>query len=140
MSKYGYEVQVEAEGRRRGLGARLMTVLERLARATRMRCVRLTALTHNPAAAAFFKACGRSTKLATRVDRIVLRISQNESSGPGIFLQTLATYSKDETSPSKEEAAHYEILSKSSEAQTEQSQSEPDAGITEGLQSVDVAK
>ncbi|XP_050354230.1 N-alpha-acetyltransferase 40 [Nymphalis io] len=57
---YCYELQIEAEGRRRGLGQRVMSVLERLAQATRMRCVRLTALTHNPSAAAFFKACGYS--------------------------------------------------------------------------------
>ncbi|XP_068619145.1 N-alpha-acetyltransferase 40 [Battus philenor] len=76
---YCYEVQVEAEGRRRGLGQRVLKVLEKLAQATRMRCVRLTALTHNPSASAFFKACG---------------------------------YSLDETSPPKEEAVHYEILSK----------------------------
>ncbi|CAK1552261.1 unnamed protein product [Leptosia nina] len=75
-----YEVQVEADGRRRGLGQRVLRVLERLASATQMRCVRLTALTHNPSAAAFFRACG---------------------------------YSLDETSPPKEEASHYEILSKS---------------------------
>ncbi|XP_063367669.1 N-alpha-acetyltransferase 40 [Cydia amplana] len=55
---YCYEVQVEAEGRRRGLGQRVLSVLEKLALATRMRCVRLTALTHNPAASAFFRACG----------------------------------------------------------------------------------
>ncbi|XP_045502583.1 N-alpha-acetyltransferase 40 [Colias croceus] len=76
---YCYEVQVEADGRRRGLGQRVLRVLERVALATRMRCVRLTALTHNPAAAAFFRACG---------------------------------YSLDDTSPPKEEANHYEILSK----------------------------
>ncbi|CAG4986542.1 unnamed protein product [Colias eurytheme] len=74
-----YEVQVESDGRRRGLGQRVLRVLERVALATRMRCVRLTALTHNPAAAAFFRACG---------------------------------YSLDDTSPPKEEANHYEILSK----------------------------
>ncbi|XP_072930004.1 N-alpha-acetyltransferase 40 isoform X2 [Epargyreus clarus] len=79
---YCYEVQVEAGGRRRGLGQQLLRVLERLALATRMRFVRLTALTHNPAATAFFKACG---------------------------------YSLDETSPPKEEASHYEILSKATE-------------------------
>ncbi|CAG4931892.1 unnamed protein product [Parnassius apollo] len=78
-SLHGYEVQVEAEGRRRGLGQRVLKVLEKLAHSTRMRCVRLTALTHNPSAVAFFKACG---------------------------------YSLDETSPPKEEASHYEILSK----------------------------
>ncbi|XP_050667879.1 N-alpha-acetyltransferase 40 [Leptidea sinapis] len=77
---YCYEVQVEADGRRRGLGQRVLRVLERLARNTRMTCVRLTALTHNPSAAAFFRACG---------------------------------YSTDDTSPPKEEASHYEILSKS---------------------------
>ncbi|XP_045776682.1 N-alpha-acetyltransferase 40 isoform X3 [Maniola jurtina] len=55
---YCYEVQIEEGGRRKGLGQRVMQVLERLARATHMRCVRLTALTHNPSAAAFFKACG----------------------------------------------------------------------------------
>lgn len=55
---YSYEVQVEAEGRRRGLGQQVLRVLEKLANATRMRYVRLTALTHNPAAAAFFRACG----------------------------------------------------------------------------------
>ncbi|XP_022114874.2 N-alpha-acetyltransferase 40 [Pieris rapae] len=77
---YCYEVQVEADGRRRGLGQRMLRVLEKLAAATRMRFVRLTALTHNPSAAAFFRACG---------------------------------YSLDETSPPKEEASHYEILSKS---------------------------
>ncbi|CAH2094517.1 unnamed protein product [Euphydryas editha] len=53
-----YELQIEAGGRRRGLGQRVMGVLERLAAATRMRCVRLTALTHNPSASAFFRACG----------------------------------------------------------------------------------
>ncbi|KPJ18104.1 N-alpha-acetyltransferase 40, NatD catalytic subunit [Papilio machaon] len=74
-----YEVQVEADGRRRGLGQRVLKVLEKLAHATRMRCVRLTALTHNPSASAFFRACG---------------------------------YTLDETSPSIEEATHYEILSK----------------------------
>lgn len=83
---YCYEVQVEAEGRRRGLGQRVLSVLEKLALATRMRCVRLTALTHNPAASAFFRACG---------------------------------YVLDETSPALEEAAHYEILSKPTEAQEE---------------------
>ncbi|XP_045776680.1 N-alpha-acetyltransferase 40 isoform X2 [Maniola jurtina] len=57
---YCYEVQIEEGGRRKGLGQRVMQVLERLARATHMRCVRLTALTHNPSAAAFFKACGYS--------------------------------------------------------------------------------
>ncbi|XP_013139242.1 PREDICTED: N-alpha-acetyltransferase 40 [Papilio polytes] len=76
---YCYEVQVEADGRRRGLGQRVLSVLEKLAHATRMRCVRLTALTHNPSASAFFRACG---------------------------------YSLDDTSPSIEEATHYEILSK----------------------------
>ncbi|XP_034834247.1 N-alpha-acetyltransferase 40 [Maniola hyperantus] len=55
---YCYEVQIEEGGRRRGLGQRVMQVLERLARATHMRYVRLTALTHNPSAAAFFQACG----------------------------------------------------------------------------------
>ncbi|XP_063387178.1 N-alpha-acetyltransferase 40 [Cydia fagiglandana] len=83
---YCYEVQVEAEGRRRGLGQRVLSVLERLALATRMRCVRLTALTHNPAASAFFRACG---------------------------------YVLDETNPALEEAAHYEILSKATEAEEE---------------------
>ncbi|XP_063539493.1 N-alpha-acetyltransferase 40 [Cydia strobilella] len=83
---YCYEVQVEAEGRRRGLGHRVLSVLEKLALATRMRCVRLTALTHNPAASAFFRACG---------------------------------YVLDETSPALEEAAHYEILSKATEAPEE---------------------
>ncbi|XP_063627831.1 N-alpha-acetyltransferase 40 [Cydia splendana] len=83
---YCYEVQVEAAGRRRGLGQRVLSVLEKLALATRMRCVRLTALTHNPAASAFFRACG---------------------------------YVLDETSPALEEAAHYEILSKATEAQEE---------------------
>ncbi|XP_047509191.1 N-alpha-acetyltransferase 40 [Pieris napi] len=77
---YCYEVQVEADGRRRGLGQRMLRVLEKLAAATRMRSVRLTALTHNPSASAFFRACG---------------------------------YSLDDTSPPKEEANHYEILSKS---------------------------
>ncbi|XP_038206837.1 N-alpha-acetyltransferase 40 [Zerene cesonia] len=77
---YCYEVQVESDGRRRGLGQRVLRVLERVAHATRMRCVRLTALTHNPSASAFFRACG---------------------------------YSLDDTSPPKEEANHYEILSKS---------------------------
>ncbi|CAH2241069.1 jg13127 [Pararge aegeria aegeria] len=77
-----YEVQIEEGERRRGLGQHLMRVLERLAQATHMRCVRLTALTHNPSAAAFFKACG---------------------------------YSIDETSPSKEDSAHYEILSKATD-------------------------
>ncbi|XP_026760808.1 N-alpha-acetyltransferase 40 [Galleria mellonella] len=57
---YCYEVQVEAAGRRRGLGQRVLCVLEKLARVTRMRFVRLTALTHNPSAYAFFKACGYS--------------------------------------------------------------------------------
>ncbi|XP_039757460.1 N-alpha-acetyltransferase 40 [Pararge aegeria] len=79
---YCYEVQIEEGERRRGLGQHLMRVLERLAQATHMRCVRLTALTHNPSAAAFFKACG---------------------------------YSIDETSPSKEDSAHYEILSKATD-------------------------
>ncbi|XP_052743985.1 N-alpha-acetyltransferase 40 [Bicyclus anynana] len=76
---YCYEVQIEEAERRRGLGQRLMQVLERLAAETRMHCVRLTALTHNPSAAAFFRACG---------------------------------YSIDDTSPAKEDCAHYEILSK----------------------------
>lgn len=76
---YCYEVQIEEGGRRRGLGQRVLSVLERLAQATRMRCVRLTALTHNPSASSFFRACG---------------------------------YSLDETSPSREETTHYEILSK----------------------------
>ncbi|XP_013171010.1 PREDICTED: N-alpha-acetyltransferase 40 [Papilio xuthus] len=79
---YCYEVQVEADGRRRGLGQRVLKVLEKLAHATRMRCVRLTALTHNPSASAFFRACG---------------------------------YILDDTSPSIEEATHYEILSKTTE-------------------------
>ncbi|CAH0728435.1 unnamed protein product, partial [Brenthis ino] len=77
-----YEVQIEESGRRRGLGQRVLRVLEQLARATRMRCVRLTALTHNPSASAFFRACG---------------------------------YTLDETSPSREETTHYEILSKTTE-------------------------
>ncbi|CAH2045630.1 unnamed protein product, partial [Iphiclides podalirius] len=90
-----YEVQVEAEGRRRGLGQRVLRVLEKLAHSTRMRYVRLTALTHNPSATAFFKACG---------------------------------YSLDETSPSKEEATHYEILSKAtlSDSETDQRQGDED--------------
>ncbi|XP_059053317.1 N-alpha-acetyltransferase 40 isoform X2 [Achroia grisella] len=57
---YCYEVQVEAAGRRRGVGQHVLSVLEKLARDTRMRFVRLTALTHNPSAYAFFKACGYS--------------------------------------------------------------------------------
>ncbi|XP_013192146.1 N-alpha-acetyltransferase 40 [Amyelois transitella] len=57
---YCYEVQVEAGGRRRGLGQRVLRVLEKLAQSTRMRFVRLTALTHNAGAAAFFRACGYS--------------------------------------------------------------------------------
>ncbi|XP_004921847.1 N-alpha-acetyltransferase 40 [Bombyx mori] len=85
---YCYEVQVEKGGRRRGLGQRVLSVLEKLARATHMRCVRLTALTHNPSAAEFFKACG---------------------------------YSIDETSPPKDEAAHYEILSKATVKSTDES-------------------
>ncbi|XP_037963159.2 N-alpha-acetyltransferase 40 [Plutella xylostella] len=55
---YCYEVQMEPMCRRRGLGQRVLAVLERLARATRMHRVRLTALTHNAGAAKFFKACG----------------------------------------------------------------------------------
>ncbi|XP_041969143.1 N-alpha-acetyltransferase 40 [Aricia agestis] len=55
---YCYEVQIEAEGRRKGLGQRLMLVLESIAQKTHMKCVRLTVLTHNPAATAFFRACG----------------------------------------------------------------------------------
>lgn len=102
---YCYEVQVEAGGRRRGLGQRVLCVLEKLAHVTRMRCVRLTALTHNPSAAAFFKACG---------------------------------YSIDETSPAKEEAAHYEILSKATiENPTDPSTSE-ECSLTEGMRTVQV--
>nr|XP_021193614.2 N-alpha-acetyltransferase 40 [Helicoverpa armigera] len=102
---YCYEVQVEAEGRRRGLGQRVLIVLEKLANATRMRCVRLTALTHNPSASAFFRACG---------------------------------YSLDETSPSKDEAAHYEILSKSTDGPDGES-SEDKCSLTDGMRAVQVA-
>ncbi|KAM3962518.1 LOW QUALITY PROTEIN: N-alpha-acetyltransferase 40 [Aphomia sociella] len=105
---YCYEVQVETAGRRRGLGQRVLCVLEKLARATRMRFVRLTALTHNPSACAFFKACG---------------------------------YSLDETSPPKEEAAHYEILSKAidttSLADVESEQTEQ-CSLSEGMRAVTV--
>ncbi|PZC75481.1 hypothetical protein B5X24_HaOG206022 [Helicoverpa armigera] len=100
-----YEVQVEAEGRRRGLGQRVLIVLEKLANATRMRCVRLTALTHNPSASAFFRACG---------------------------------YSLDETSPPKDEAAHYEILSKSTDSPDGES-SEDKCSLTDGMRAVQVA-
>ncbi|KAL0869245.1 hypothetical protein ABMA27_007516 [Loxostege sticticalis] len=99
---YCYEVQVEAEGRRRGLGQRVLNVLERLARATRMRYVRLTALTHNPAASAFFRACG---------------------------------YSLDETSPPKEEAAHYEILSKATDGEP----AGDHCSLSDGMRAVHVA-
>ncbi|KAG6460471.1 hypothetical protein O3G_MSEX012003 [Manduca sexta] len=99
-----YEVQVEAEGRRRGLGQRVLNVLEKLAHATRMRYVRLTVLTHNPAASAFFKACG---------------------------------YITDETSPPKEEAAHYEILSKTTGEGVSNAQTE-EQSLTEGVRAVSV--
>ncbi|XP_030034072.1 N-alpha-acetyltransferase 40 isoform X2 [Manduca sexta] len=101
---YCYEVQVEAEGRRRGLGQRVLNVLEKLAHATRMRYVRLTVLTHNPAASAFFKACG---------------------------------YITDETSPPKEEAAHYEILSKTTGEGVSNAQTE-EQSLTEGVRAVSV--
>ncbi|CAH0400416.1 unnamed protein product [Chilo suppressalis] len=100
---YCYEVQVEAEGRRRGLGQRVLKILERLAHGTRMRYVRLTALTHNPAAAAFFRACG---------------------------------YNLDETSPPKEEAAHYEILSKATGDQAADDAQSCD--LSDGIQAVHV--
>ncbi|CAB3248918.1 unnamed protein product [Arctia plantaginis] len=103
---YCYEVQVEAGGRRQGLGQRVLSVLEKLAHATHMRYVRLTALTHNPSASAFFKACG---------------------------------YSLDETSPSKEEAAHYEILSKLTGAPQEETlQSEDKCPLSDGMRAVQV--
>ncbi|KAJ8724022.1 hypothetical protein PYW07_008002 [Mythimna separata] len=101
-----YEVQVEAEGRRRGLGQSVLSVLEKLASATRMRCVRLTALTHNPSASAFFRACG---------------------------------YSLDETSPSKEEAAHYEILSKATDSQQDGATPEDKCPLSDGMRAVHVA-
>ncbi|KAJ0173723.1 hypothetical protein K1T71_010872 [Dendrolimus kikuchii] len=97
-----YEVQVESDGRRRGLGQRVLCVLEKLAHATRMRYVRLTALTHNPSASAFFKACG---------------------------------YSLDETSPPKDEAAHYEILSKSTDEVEDISTSE-EKSLSDGMRAV----
>ncbi|XP_026314879.1 N-alpha-acetyltransferase 40 [Hyposmocoma kahamanoa] len=100
---YCYEVQVEAEGRRRGLGHQVLRVLEKLAHATRMRYVRLTALTHNPAAAAFFRACG---------------------------------YTLDETSPPKEEAAHYEILSKLTH---EEEQGQSECQLSDCMKAVQVA-
>lgn len=103
---YCYEVQVEADGRRRGLGQRVLSVLERLARATRMRYVRLTTLTHNPSANAFFKACG---------------------------------YSLDDTSPAKEEAAHYEILSKLTDGQQEEtSGTEDKCSLSDSMRAVQV--
>ncbi|XP_026734662.1 N-alpha-acetyltransferase 40 [Trichoplusia ni] len=102
---YCYEVQVESEGRRRGLGQRVLGVLERLALATRMRCVRLTALTHNPAASAFFRACG---------------------------------YSLDETSPSKEDAAHYEILSKATDTDKVEPSPSDQCPLSEGMKAVQV--
>ncbi|KAL4709371.1 hypothetical protein ACJJTC_013660 [Scirpophaga incertulas] len=98
---YCYEVQVEVDGRRRGLGQRVLCVLERLARSTQMRCVRLTALTHNPSAASFFRACG---------------------------------YILDATSPPKEEAAHYEILSKTSAECTEDEKQDSD--LSDGMKAV----
>ncbi|KAJ8713927.1 hypothetical protein PYW08_007547 [Mythimna loreyi] len=101
-----YEVQVEVEGRRRGLGQSVLTVLEKLASATRMRCVRLTALTHNPSASAFFRACG---------------------------------YSLDETSPSKDEAAHYEILSKATDSQAGGPTPEETCPLSDGMRAVHVA-
>ncbi|KAF9823919.1 hypothetical protein SFRURICE_013456 [Spodoptera frugiperda] len=100
-----YEVQVEAEGRRRGLGQRVLSVLEKLADATRMRCVRLTALTHNPSASAFFRACG---------------------------------YSLDETSPGKDEAAHYEILSKLTENQQGGDATQETCPLSDGMKAVQV--
>ncbi|XP_075982853.1 N-alpha-acetyltransferase 40 [Anticarsia gemmatalis] len=102
---YCYEVQVESGGRRQGLGQRVLSVLEKLAHATKMRYVRLTALTHNPSAAAFFKACG---------------------------------YSLDETSPSKDEAAHYEILSKLTGSLPEESSSQDTCSLTDGMRAVQV--
>ncbi|XP_035449986.1 N-alpha-acetyltransferase 40 [Spodoptera frugiperda] len=102
---YCYEVQVEAEGRRRGLGQRVLSVLEKLADATRMRCVRLTALTHNPSASAFFRACG---------------------------------YSLDETSPGKDEAAHYEILSKLTENQQGGDATQETCPLSDGMKAVQV--
>lgn len=100
---YCYEVQVESEGRRRGLGQRVLSVLEKLARATQMRYVRLTALTHNPSASAFFRACG---------------------------------YSLDETSPPKDEAAHYEILSKATSEESKEKSTSNDKTLSEGMQAV----
>lgn len=103
---YCYEVQVEAEGRRRGLGQRVLLVLEKLATATRMLCVRLTVLTHNPSASAFFRACG---------------------------------YSLDETSPSKDLVAHYEILSKSTDIQGDGATPEEKSPLSDGKRAVQVA-
>nr|CAG4638202.1 EOG090X0MNC [Chydorus sphaericus] len=68
---YCYELQLEAECRRKGLGRFMLQILELMAFKNEMDKVVLTVFRHNPAAVSFFKSLGYTVDPTSPVDTLL---------------------------------------------------------------------